>query len=79
MSTADRFHPDDLKAIIDALRVQTPWLSAKEAAQYLRCPVSRIYKLTMTGDLRCDKDGTRSLYHRDELDRFIRAGGATSV
>jgi excisionase family DNA binding protein len=54
----------------------SPWLSAAEAAAYLRCPVSRIRKLTMTRELPCCRDGRRTLYHRDELDKFVRSGGA---
>jgi len=63
-----------------AAQAQTgsPWLNAEEAAAYLRAPLSRIRKLTMTGDLPHAKDGRRVLYHRDELDSFLRSGGATS-
>lgn len=82
-STSTRMHPADLEAIISALhtsaaRVTSPWLSATEAAQYLRCPLSRIRRLRMTGDLPHEKDGSRVLYNRDELDAFIRSGGAIS-
>ncbi len=56
----------------------SPWLSAPEAAQYLACPESRIRKLTMTGELPCHRDGRRVLYRRDELDAFVRSGGAVS-
>jgi excisionase family DNA binding protein len=63
--------PEDLR-----LRTTSPWLSANEAAAYLRCPLSRVRKLTMTGDLPHEHDGRRVLYHRDELDSFIRSGGA---
>ncbi len=78
-SDAVRMHPDDLQAIINAVRVQTPWLDADEAAAYLRCPLSRVRKLTSTHDLPCEHDGRRVLYHRDELDNFILAGGAIST
>lgn len=54
------------------------WLTAKEAAEYLRCPLSRVRKLTMTGDLPVHRDGRRVLYRREELDGYIRNGGATS-
>lgn len=62
----------------DDVDVDTPWLSALEAAAYLRAPLSRIRKLTSTRELPHHKDGRRVLYHRDELDAFIRAGGAVS-
>jgi excisionase family DNA binding protein len=61
------------------VKVQTPWLTADEAAVYLRCPKSRVRKLTMTGELPAERDGRRRLYHRDALDAFVKAGGATSV
>lgn len=73
-----RLHPDDVAAIVEAVGGASPWLSAPEAASYLRCPVSRVRKLTMTGDLPHEKDGRRVLYHRAELDAFVRAGGAIS-
>ena len=57
---------------------RSPWLSAPEAAEYLGCPVSRIRKLTMTGELPCHRDGRRVLYRREELDEFVRGGGAVS-
>jgi excisionase family DNA binding protein len=67
----------DLLAERVAARVaRTPWLSAREAAQHLRCPVSRIRKLTMTGELPAHHDGRRALYRRDELDAYIERGGA---
>lgn len=54
------------------------WLSADEAATYLRCPVSRIRKLTMTGALPVHREGRRVLYDVRELDEFVCAGGAKS-
>jgi len=75
----DRLHPHDLEAIIEACRVRSPWLSAEQAAAYLQCPLSRVRKLTMTGDLPHEHDGRRVLYHRDELDKYVRAGGAITV
>jgi excisionase family DNA binding protein len=71
-----RLHPDDLAAIVRAVRVQSPWLTASEAALYLGCSLSRVRKLTMTRELPHEKDGARVLYHRDALDAFILAGGA---
>jgi excisionase family DNA binding protein len=63
-----------------AIRVaaRSPWLDADEAAEYLRSPVSRVRKLTMTGELPVHRDGRRVLYRREELDDFIQAGGAAS-
>lgn len=47
----------------------SPWLTRAEAANYLRLPVSRLEK-----DRRIPrhKDGGRVLYHRDELDAYMR-------
>jgi excisionase family DNA binding protein len=59
-------------------RRASPWLTAQEAADYLRCPLSRVRKLTMTGGLPHGKDGRRVLYNRWDLDRFVRKGGAVS-
>jgi hypothetical protein len=36
----ERLHPDDLAKLIEAMG--SPWLSANEAADYLRCPLSPI-------------------------------------
>jgi excisionase family DNA binding protein len=57
---------------------RSPWMTAAEAADYLRCPVSRVRKLTMTRELPCHRDGRRVLYSTHELDDFIRRGGARS-
>lgn len=56
-------------------RVESPWLDAAGAAAYLCCPVSRIRKLTASGDLPCEREGRRVLYDRAELDAFVRSGG----
>jgi hypothetical protein len=32
----------------------------------------------MTGELPCHRDGRRVLYRRDELDSYVRNGGAVS-
>jgi excisionase family DNA binding protein len=56
----------------------SPWLNAQDAASYLGCSLSRVRKLTMTGELPVHRDGSRTLYRRDDLDGFILAGGAVS-
>jgi excisionase family DNA binding protein len=87
INDTSRLHPDDVAAIAEAVvRVimratalpTSPWMTASEAAAYLRCPVSRVRKLTMCGDIPHEHDGRRVLYHRDRLDNFIRDGGAVS-
>jgi excisionase family DNA binding protein len=50
---------------------QSDWLTAEEAAEYLRCKKRRVYDLTSQGRITAVKDGSRSLYERAELDRHI--------
>jgi hypothetical protein len=47
----------------------TPWLTRVQAAEYLAIPASRLEK-----DKRvpCHRWSGRVLYHRDELDDFVR-------
>jgi excisionase family DNA binding protein len=54
----------------------SPWMTAVHAADYLGCSVSRVRTLTLTGELPHHRDGSRPLYHRDELDAYVRGGGA---
>jgi excisionase family DNA binding protein len=55
----------------------SPWMTAAQAARYLGCSVSRVRTLTLTGELPSHRDGRRPLYHREELDAYVRAGGAS--
>ena len=74
--------PEDIEAIAScvaeliAVKDVSPWLNTKGAAAYLACPVSRIQKLDMTGDVPSYKEGGRRVYKRSELDAFIANGGA---
>ena len=54
------------------LRVWSPWLTRREAAEYLRLPLSRLEK---DRTIPCHRDGGRVLYHRDELDDHFLALG----
>jgi excisionase family DNA binding protein len=49
----------------------TPWLSATEAAERLRCSKDRIYDLIAFGKLHPRRDGRRVLLHRDDLDAYV--------
>jgi excisionase family DNA binding protein len=49
----------------------SPWLTLKEAADYLRFPPSRLYKLTSAGAIPHRKHEGRVLFHRDELDAWL--------
>lgn len=52
------------------------WLDVTGAAEYVSCPKSRIYALTSARRIPFHKDGSRTLFRRDELDEWLRAGGA---
>ena len=51
----------------------SPWLSAPEAAERLRCDRDRIYDLIALGKLIPRRDGRRVLLHRDDLDAYLEA------
>lgn len=51
------------------------WLTVDEAAEYLRCPKSRIYSLVSARRIPFVKDGSRTLFDRAELDTWLRNGG----
>ena len=51
------------------------WLSVAEAAEHLSCPTSRIYSLASAGRIPCEREGSRLLFNRSELDDWVRAGG----
>ena len=51
------------------------WLTVAEAANYLRCPKSRVYSLVSAKRIPFVKDGSRTLFSRGALDEWLRAGG----
>ncbi len=51
------------------------WLTTAEAAEHLRCPKSRIYALVSARRIPHAKDGSRTLFKRAELDRWVENGG----
>jgi excisionase family DNA binding protein len=53
----------------------TPWLDVAEAAEHLSCPKSRIYALVSARRIPFYKDGSRTLFRRNELDEWVRGGG----
>jgi excisionase family DNA binding protein len=55
----------------------SPYLTVKEAAEYLRCRPQAIYDRIHEGALRPCRDGRRVLLRREDLDRYL-AGGARS-
>jgi excisionase family DNA binding protein len=68
---ASRIAARDHRATID-----TPWLTQEHAAAYLGCSTSRVKTLTVADAIPHHRDGRRPLYHRDELDAYVRGGGA---
>ena len=55
---------------------RTGWLDVDQAAEHLACPKSRLYALTSTRRIPHQRDGSRLLFDRNELDEWVRAGGA---
>ena len=51
---------------------RSPWLSLARAAYYLDWPRQRLYKLTAQGAIPHYKHEGRLLFHRDELERWLR-------
>jgi excisionase family DNA binding protein len=54
----------------------TAWLTVPTAAEHLSCPTSRLYALVSARRIPFHKDGSRTLFRRDELDQWVRSGGA---
>ena len=54
------------------------WLTVNEAAEYIGCPKSRIYALASCKPPRIpvERDGSRLVFKRSELDAWVRSGGA---
>jgi len=53
-----------------------PWVGVEEAAEHLACPPSRVYALTSACRIPHERDGSRLLFRRSQLDLFIAEGGA---
>ena len=54
------------------------WLTAKEAASYLKLSKSEIYNMCSSGEIRYYKLGRRSRFRREDLDELLlqnRRGG----
>ena len=59
----------------DQTQANDPWFDVAEAAEYLRCPTSRIYALTSARRIPHHHDGSRLLFRRSELDEWVERGG----
>jgi excisionase family DNA binding protein len=51
----------------------SPWLTVKEAAEYLRCSEWRLYRLKAIGAIPHVKEGHRLLFNRAELDAWVQS------
>jgi excisionase family DNA binding protein len=55
----------------------SPWMNTAEAAAYLRCGKQRVYDLISQDRLvPSGRDGARALFHRDDLDAWLRERAA---
>jgi excisionase family DNA binding protein len=52
------------------------YLDVRAAAEFLSCPVSRIYALASAKRIPHHRDGSRLLFDRHELRAYIEGGGA---
>jgi len=65
-----------LLSLLDAAVQSTGWLDVEQAAAHLVCPKSRLYALVSARRIPFHKDGSRTLFRREELDAWVRNGGA---
>jgi excisionase family DNA binding protein len=56
-------------------RVESPWLDFEGACEYLRFSRDQLYKLTAARAIpfRKKRGGQGLIFHRDELDRWVKA------
>jgi len=52
-------------------REDSTWMSAPEAADYLRYPLKRVYNLTAANAIPHHRQGGRLVFHRGELDDWL--------
>ena len=50
----------------------SPWMGVTKAAAWLDWPKQRLYKLAAAGEIPHFKQGGRLLFHRGELDSWLR-------
>lgn len=48
-----------------------PWIDVPAAAEYLACRPHRIYELVRRRKVRYRKDGSRLLFRKSDLDRYV--------
>jgi excisionase family DNA binding protein len=52
------------------------FIDVKDAAEFLKCPTSRIYALVAAERIPHHRDGSRLLFVRSELREYVHEGGA---
>jgi excisionase family DNA binding protein len=52
------------------------WVGVDQAAAHLACPKSRIYDLVSARRIPHERDGSRLLFRRSDLDAWVTSGGA---
>ena len=52
-------------------RYMTEWITADEAAEYLKIPVRSLYYSIRTGQIPCHRLGRRQRFRRYELDQLM--------
>lgn len=55
--------------------IETPFLTYEEAAAYCRCDRTTLWRAMKSGALRPSGPGTRVVFRRDELDRWMDSKG----
>jgi excisionase family DNA binding protein len=68
----------ELRAELGTHGAQSPFMTIKEAADYLRCDRQRVYDLLSSRRLPRVKEGTRVLIRRDDIDAYLNANGSRS-
>jgi excisionase family DNA binding protein len=62
----------------ERLRAQPEtWIGVEHAAVHLACPKSRIYDLVSGDRIPHERDGSRLLFRRSDLDAWVTSGGGT--
>ena len=64
----------DLGHLLDRTALAQRWLDVAEAAEYLRCKPKRIYDLVSQRRITPARDGSRLLFDRGDLDRYLTDG-----
>lgn len=65
--------PDRYREIKTGGSMTSTFLSADEAAQFLKIPKSQIYQLTFKGAIRFYKPGKRLLFRPEDLTEWVMA------